>query len=222
MVGGIRPPINFSRRLTIPGIYIQRPSSAWSIVRAATKPTFLVVIFPIRPWASIPRMADSVVGRPAGQSVVTVPPICRNSSRKAREKSNKNRLAAAYVAFTVIRAYLFDPVIFHNYGQSFIKQFNIFLERLVERIKEENPSQKEREIRISLIQIISAILALGLPSKFFQGFSDIDLKDPETQMEYVNNILLHDFSWIDSTEITKQDEKVEQLFKRITNSQENI
>lgn len=122
----------------------------------------------------------------------------------------------------LIRAYLFDPVISNKYGQSFIKQFYIFLERLVERIKEENPNLQERKIRISLMQIVSAISALGLPSEFFQGFSGIDLKDPETQMEYVNNLLLHYFGWIDANEITKQDEKVEQLLERIFNTQEHI
>lgn len=120
----------------------------------------------------------------------------------------------------MVRTYFLIPDVFRKYGQSFLRQLEQFLENVVGRIQEENPALNEKEIRVSLMQIISVILSLGLPLDFFQSFSGIDLKDPATQMAYIDHLLSHYLNWVNPHEITKGDQKATQLLERIKNTQD--
>lgn len=119
----------------------------------------------------------------------------------------------------LIKAFLFDPAVSGKYGELFINQFNIFLNELVERIKAEIPTVNERKIKISIIQMLSAVLAVGLPVDFFRKFFGSDLKDPENQKEYINHLLNHYVTWVDPAEIEKQNEKADRLLEHVFNSQ---
>ncbi|HBR29180.1 MAG TPA: hypothetical protein DD734_09940 [Firmicutes bacterium] len=120
----------------------------------------------------------------------------------------------------MVRTYFLVPDLFRQYGQSFLQQVEQFLETVSDRIHNENPALSEKEIRVSLMQIISVILSLCLPLDFLQDFSGIDPKDPPTQMAYIDHLLTHYLDWVNPLEIKEDEQKVTQLLERIKNTQD--
>lgn len=119
----------------------------------------------------------------------------------------------------MVRTYFLVPAVFQKYGRSFLRQFEQFLETVARRIQKENAALTEREIRLSLLQIVSAVLSLCLPLDFFHGFSGIDPKDPVMQMVYIDHLLTRYLNWVDPHDIQKDEQKVAQLLVKIKNTQ---
>ncbi|NLM36524.1 MAG: TetR/AcrR family transcriptional regulator [Firmicutes bacterium] len=118
----------------------------------------------------------------------------------------------------LVRAYFSVPDVVQKFGQSFLRQLDQFMETIAERIPKENPALTEREIRLSLMQIISVIISLCLPLDLFQGFSGLDPKDPATQMAYIDHLLTRYLTWVNPLEIKENEQKVAQLLDKIKNT----
>lgn len=118
----------------------------------------------------------------------------------------------------LVRAYFSVPDVFHKFGQSFLRQLEQFLETIAERIRKENSALTEREIRLSLMQIISVIISLCLPLDLFHGFSGLDLKDPATRTAYIDHLLTRYLNWVNPLEIKEDEQKVAQLLNKIKNT----
>ncbi len=89
----------------------------------------------------------------------------------------------------ISRAQLFEPFVNNNYESLFVKKFNAFLEDFITKLKENGEVFDEQQLRLSLVQIISAIILPGLMPQLFSKFIKKDLKIKENREEYFNNLL---------------------------------
>ncbi|MFH0734824.1 MAG: TetR/AcrR family transcriptional regulator [bacterium] len=89
----------------------------------------------------------------------------------------------------ISRAQLFEPFVNNNYESLFVKKFNTFLEDFITKLKENGEVFDEQDLRLSLVQIISAIILPGIMPQLFSNFFKKDLKIMENREEYFNHLL---------------------------------
>ena len=74
------------------------------------------------------------------------------------------------------------------------KIFNCsFLSDLLSRIKEIKVKNKEKDLKITVVQIMSAVMLPALMPKLFRSFAKINFEDAGTREAYVANLLDHFF-----------------------------
>jgi AcrR family transcriptional regulator len=95
----------------------------------------------------------------------------------------------------ITRAHLQSPLFEANYGTRFIDTFNSFLTELLRRLEEMPLGPKEQNLRLRIIQSISAVLIPGLMPGLFRYFSGLDFADPEARKSYVDDLVGHLFSF---------------------------
>ncbi len=93
----------------------------------------------------------------------------------------------------IMKAHLQSAFNDNDYDNQFIKRFTVFLKDLQNIVKPVIPKEKQRDLKLVIIQIISAIIFPGLLPGFFQDFADIDLRDPKKRKRYVRHLIRHFF-----------------------------
>jgi hypothetical protein len=83
------------------------------------------------------------------------------------------------------RAHLYDALMHNDYSGLFVKGFNDFLRKLLERVRSRFPKDGQAEPELRLIASFSAIILFGLMPGGFRKFSGVDLADPRTQERYI-------------------------------------
>ncbi len=71
-----------------------------------------------------------------------------------------------------------------------IRQLGSFLEALAARLKALNPASSVDDIRISLVQMVSAIILPAILPEIFAPFLRADLRRPADRKRYLNRLLL--------------------------------
>jgi AcrR family transcriptional regulator len=93
----------------------------------------------------------------------------------------------------IVRAHLQSPLFEADYGTRFVDTFNSFLTALLQRLEEMPLSPREDNLRVRIIQSISAVLIPGLMPGLFRYFAGLDFTDPETRRSYVDDLVLQLF-----------------------------
>ena len=89
----------------------------------------------------------------------------------------------------IVKAHLQSPLLEGDYGTPFCDMFNSFLTDLLRRLEELPPGQREQNLRLLIIQSISAVLIPGLMPGLFQYFAGLDFADPEARRSYVEDLV---------------------------------
>lgn len=89
----------------------------------------------------------------------------------------------------VTLSHLYDTLINHKYNTTFMKRFNQFLGRTVKELAEGMPAVSRRELNMSMIAMVSAIMFVVLLPRAFKAFSDIDFHESKSRNEYVTYLV---------------------------------
>jgi AcrR family transcriptional regulator len=109
----------------------------------------------------------------------------------------KDRLQGFFGAFfdglvrwpRIVKAHLQPPLLNGDYGTPFCDTFNSFLTDLLRRLEEMPLVEHEQNLRLRIIQSISAVLIPGLMPGLFQYFAGFDFADPEARRSYVEDLV---------------------------------
>lgn len=93
----------------------------------------------------------------------------------------------------ISKAHLYTPFIKNEYEQDTKDWFNGFLGHMMEAVRGFMPAATEIEVKITVMQIISALVFPGIFSGLFREFLGVDIKDPEFQGKYVDYLVEHYF-----------------------------
>lgn len=91
------------------------------------------------------------------------------------------------------KAHLYDPLMQNDYRGAFAVRFQLFLSDLHQKCKEFFPEMPDDELRLAIMEIISAIIFPGLLSGLFEEYTGIDFDDPDDQSKYVEHLVRHYF-----------------------------
>ena len=116
---------------------------------------------------------------------------------QAPDLDSRDRLRAFFNALfegivtwpRITRAHLQSPLFEANYDTRFIDTFNSFLTDLLRRLEETPLRPKQQNLRLRIIQTVSAVLIPGLMPGLFRYFSGLDFADPEARKSYVEDLV---------------------------------
>lgn len=89
----------------------------------------------------------------------------------------------------ISKAQLFKPFISNNYESLFVVKLNLFLENFISKLKDNGELIDEHNFRLSIVQIISAIILPGIMPNLFGQFFKTDLTIKENREEYVQFLI---------------------------------
>lgn len=89
----------------------------------------------------------------------------------------------------ITKAHFYDAFVHNNYEGVAMKWVNSMANTVIDKIKTLAPEMSESEIKLAVMQMLSAIFLPGLFQGMFKGFSETDFKDPEKQREYVDYLV---------------------------------
>jgi AcrR family transcriptional regulator len=115
---------------------------------------------------------------------------------QARLKAFFNALFDGLVRWPrIVRAHLQSPLFEADYETRFVDTFNSFLTGLLQRLEEMPFSPRQDNLRVRIIQSISAVLIPGLMPGLFRYFSGLDFADPEARKSYIDDLVSRLFSF---------------------------
>jgi AcrR family transcriptional regulator len=91
----------------------------------------------------------------------------------------------------LIKALFYDPFVADDYTGSFIKRFSVLLDGFVQRTEPLIPEENRADLKLSLIQMCSSIITIGLFPSLFQDFLGFNFRDPNRQKEYIEHLFQH-------------------------------
>jgi len=91
----------------------------------------------------------------------------------------------------LVKAHLFPTFVHNDYDTLFVKRFNLFLADIYDRVTLLKGQEKKQDLRIALVQMLSAILMPAVFPKMFQDFSQIDFENLEARKAYIDRLLQH-------------------------------
>jgi hypothetical protein len=93
----------------------------------------------------------------------------------------------------ITRAHLYSTIFEYDYNTLFVRRFNILLEDLMSKIRGVEAKDKKKDLRVTLVQIISAIVLPALMPRFVRPFAKVNFEDAKTRKDYVASLLDHYF-----------------------------
>ncbi|NOY08076.1 MAG: TetR/AcrR family transcriptional regulator [Spirochaetes bacterium] len=118
----------------------------------------------------------------------------------------------------IMKILLFDNSYSAQYSKEFMEIFNSFIKRAIALIVSSSKENDERIVRISLMQMISAVLTPGSMILFTKGMFEIDLEEREEQLFYVDYLLQHYLTWMKRKDIDRETGTVNGILEEIFNS----
>lgn len=113
----------------------------------------------------------------------------------------------------LMKALFYDPFIQKNYTGPFIQRFSIILNELYQRLEPMMTDENKASVKLSIVQMCSSILFMGLFPQFFQNFLNLDLTSPEKQREYMEHLFSHYQTGIKFENTGEQQRKAEEMVK---------
>lgn len=89
----------------------------------------------------------------------------------------------------LMKAHLYDPLIYNQTNGSFSDQFDRFLQFLLEQKRIAQPEKNEKTHQMELIQLFSGVMFPGLLYGLFDGFGEWDLEDTYDQQTYIDRLI---------------------------------
>lgn len=93
----------------------------------------------------------------------------------------------------ITRAHLYSTIFEHDYNTLFVRRFNVLLEDLMNRMRGVEAKDKKKDLKITLVQIISAIVLPALMPRFVRPFAKINFEDAKARKDYVASLMDHYF-----------------------------
>ncbi len=91
----------------------------------------------------------------------------------------------------VTEAHLHDALMRQDYDGTTIREANAFFEQFLARIRPVLAKGSEADLKLSVIQMWSAMLLLSLMPRLFERFCEVAPSDAEWQEKYVRRLLGH-------------------------------
>lgn len=89
----------------------------------------------------------------------------------------------------LVKAHLYPTFVHNDYDTLFVKRFNLFLADIHNRVSALKGKDKKQDLKIALVQMMSAILMPAVFPKIFQDFSQIDFENLEARKAYIDRLL---------------------------------
>jgi AcrR family transcriptional regulator len=89
----------------------------------------------------------------------------------------------------ITKAHLYGPLYESDYSALFVEQFNLFLDDLFGKIKRMETKFRDEELKIAIVQTISALIIPALMPEIYKNFSKIDFKDPEIRRHFIEILI---------------------------------
>ena len=93
----------------------------------------------------------------------------------------------------ITKAHVYDPLILNDYRGYFVGRFNDLLRDIVGEIKVEAINKQESDLKMRLIQLVSAVFLPSLMPEMFRDFSGFSFSDAETRKAYIDFLIDHCF-----------------------------
>ncbi len=93
----------------------------------------------------------------------------------------------------ITKAHLYKPVMEDDYDTLFVRRWDQYVTKLVQRIAQLLPEMTRDAIKMSVIQTVAAITFVCLTTKLY-GAMDIDLSDRQMQQKFIHNLVDKNFS----------------------------
>ncbi|UCE18878.1 MAG: TetR family transcriptional regulator [Gemmatimonadota bacterium] len=91
----------------------------------------------------------------------------------------------------ISKAHFYTPLMHGNCRSPAVRRLNTFLKSLFGRAKNLMPEEMVKEKKLSLVQIMAAIIFIGFVPDCFRDFTGINFRDPSERRKYVDHLLKH-------------------------------
>lgn len=85
-----------------------------------------------------------------------------------------------------MKANFYEAFINNDYDGPSVKWINDALNSLLDNIKQNNPEVNVEDIKLSMVQMISAMMLVGLMPGLYTEFLGMDIRDDENQKRYID------------------------------------
>jgi len=89
----------------------------------------------------------------------------------------------------MLKSFLYDSLLHGEYNGVFIEKLNDFLKRIYDHTDISVSAKSTEKIKLSIVQMVSSILFIGLLPKFFKGFLGFDFDDQKIQKEFIEIVI---------------------------------
>lgn len=93
----------------------------------------------------------------------------------------------------IAKAHIYDPLILNDSQGYFVRRFNDLLSDIVKEMKVEATDEPESDLKMRLIQMISAVFLPSLVPEMFRDFAGSSFSDAGTRKVYVDFLIDHYF-----------------------------
>ncbi len=93
----------------------------------------------------------------------------------------------------ITKGHLYEPFINNNYNTIFVRRFNNLINEVMEKIKDLKLKPPHSDLKLSIIQLISAVTIPGILPKLFKHFSSCDFTQKEKRKAYIDDLINHYF-----------------------------
>ena len=89
----------------------------------------------------------------------------------------------------IAKAHIYDPLILNDSQGYFVRRFNDLMGDIVKELKVEATDKQERDLKMRLIQMISAVFLPSLVPEMFNDFAGFSFSDAGTRKVYVDFLI---------------------------------
>lgn len=89
----------------------------------------------------------------------------------------------------ITKAQVYDPLILNDYHGYFVRRFNDLLRDIVKEMKVESPDEPESDLKMRLIQMISAVFMPSLVPEMFCGFAGSSFSNAGIRKAYIDFLI---------------------------------
>lgn len=115
--------------------------------------------------------------------------VANRTPREALKAFFKTMLEGELRYPGITKAHLFKPLMQNEYRTIFVERANRFLRDLTDRVAVFFPDQERREIQLGLIQIIAALMFIGLMPQLFKSSVGLDFTDAADRDAYIDLLI---------------------------------
>ena len=93
----------------------------------------------------------------------------------------------------ITKAHLYDPLMNGKYDVEFVKEVRQFMEYLFDLAKSHHPEWNDEDIRLSLAEVWSSIVLMGVLPEFYRQVLHLDIQDPQVRKRFVKHLASRHF-----------------------------
>lgn len=89
----------------------------------------------------------------------------------------------------ITKSHLYNPLVKNEYNTYFVRRFNAFLGDVLDKIKSTEKKDENIDLKLALVQIMSAVVFPSLISRIFYPFVRINFQDAKERKRYVKSLV---------------------------------